>query len=454
MVKSGFGFTIVALSLVTLLVAGGIAPVVFAPRVAHALTEEEKDKLRAAYDKLQVEIAEWQKVLDETRAKKNTLQGDVTALNAQIKKAEAEIRQRNTVITQLAAEINQKVARIGELEQRIERGRESLAKLMREKHENESRPLAILLLNAGNFSSLFSDIDAIDSINRELQSLFEELRDTRTETQKERDELDQRKNQELDAKYVVEVKKKQVSNAEAEKQKILTVTKQQESSYSQVLAERQARAEAIRTALFELRDAPGIPFSQALEYAGVAEKATGVRAAFILGILRQESNLGVNVGQCYLTDAKTGAGAGKNTGRVFPNVMHPTRDVPPFLDITNRLGRNPYSTVVSCPQSIGYGGAMGPSQFIASTWKGLEGRLAASLGVATPDPWIPKHAIMATAVFLKDLGAGAQTYTAERQAAGRYYAGGNWATLGLGYAASVLAFAAEYQENIDFLKSI
>ena len=97
---------------------------------------------------------------------------------------------------------------------------------------------------------------------------------------------------------------------------------------------------------------------------------------------------------------------------------------------------------------------MGPSQFIPSTWKLYQGKLAGALGVATADPWIPKHAIMATSLFLKDLGAGAHTYTAEREAAGRYYAGGNWATLGLGYAASVLAFAQEYQENIDFLKSI
>src|SRR3989344_6332215 len=204
MVKVGFGPLTVALSLVVIFVTGGFAVAVFTPHVAYALTEAEKATLRAEYDKLQVEIAEWQKVLDETRAKKNTLQGDVTVLNAQIKKAEAEIRQRGTVIAQLAGEINQKVARIGELEDKIERGRESLAKLMRQKYESESQSLAILLLSAGNFSSLFSDIDAIDSINRELQTLFEELRDTRTETQKERDELDERKNQELDAKYVVE----------------------------------------------------------------------------------------------------------------------------------------------------------------------------------------------------------------------------------------------------------
>jgi peptidoglycan hydrolase CwlO-like protein len=96
------------------LIAG--ASIALTPTVAYALTEEEKAKLRVEYDKLQQEILEWQKVLDDTRAKKNTIQGDVTALNAQIKKAETEIKQRNNTITTLAAEINEKTTRIGMLE--------------------------------------------------------------------------------------------------------------------------------------------------------------------------------------------------------------------------------------------------------------------------------------------------------------------------------------------------
>ena len=221
-----------------------------------------------------------------------------------------------------------------------------------------------------------------------------------------------------------------------------------------MLADRQRRADTIRSALFELRDAEGIPFASALAYAQEASKPTGVRAAFILAILRQESNLGVNVGQCLLTTPGTGAGKGKNTGTPISKVMKPDRDVEPFLDITGRLGRNPYNTPVSCPQSIGYGGAMGPSQFIASTWILYEKRLAAVLGVTTPDPWVAKHAIMATALFLSDLGADKGTYSAEREAAARYYAGGNWQKNGLGYAASVLAFAEKYQEDIDFLNTL
>lgn len=419
---------------------------------AQTLTPEQKARLQAEYDQLQQEIAQWQRVLDDTRAKKNTLQGDVTALDAQIKKAETEIKQRNKTITILADEINQKIKTVSALESKIAEGRASLAKLMRQKNEAEQQSLAVLALSSKALSDFFDDVQSIDSINKEMQERFAELRGVKQQTEQEKDALDQKRNAELDARHEVQTKQNQIKENQAEKKQLLDITKKDEASYSKVLAERQKRANEIRNALFELRDTQGISFQSALQYATAAEGATGVRAAFILGILRQESNLGVNVGQCYLTNPDTGAGKGKNTGTPLNRVMHATRDVPPFLDLMERLGRDPYSTPVSCPQSIGYGGAMGPSQFIASTWKGLESRIKTATGEAQADPWNPRTAIMATALFLKDLGAGKQTYSAEREAAGRYYAGANWQRSGLTYAASVLSFADKYQDDIDFLK--
>jgi len=420
--------------------------------IAQALSEADKTRLRAEYDQLQKEIAEWQKVLDDTKAKKNTIQGDVTALNAQIKKAEAEIKQRNSTINTLAGEINEKVKHISALEERLEDGRASLAKLIREKHEVESTPLAILMLSSATLSEFMSTADSIDIINRDLQNHFDELRGVKEETEKEKDELSQKKNKEADAKYEVEVKKAEVKKNEVEKQQLLAITKKDEANYSQVLAERQKRAEAIRSALFELRDAQGISFATALQYASEAEKATGVRAAFIMGILRQESNLGANVGTCVITDLDSGATKHITSGKVFPNGIHPTRDLPTLQTVVKELGRDPMQTRVSCPQSVGYGGAMGPSQFIPSTWKVYQTRIAAAVGVGLADPWNAKHSITATALYLKDLGAGKQTYSAEREAAGRYYAGSGWATRGLGYAGSVLAHAEKYQTDINFLK--
>jgi membrane-bound lytic murein transglycosylase B len=157
-------------------------------------------------------------------------------------------------------------------------------------------------------------------------------------------------------------------------------------------------------------------------------------------------------------DAATGAGKGKNTGTPFAKVMRAdaTRnDVAVFLELMQKLGRDPYSTPVSCPiGGVGYGGAMGPSQFIPTTWKGLENKIAAAVGASVADPWNPKHAVMATAIFLKDLGAARRTPSAETEAAGRYYAGGSWRTLGAPYSRSVLKFAEEYQNNIDFLNDL
>jgi membrane-bound lytic murein transglycosylase B len=448
-----FGLFIGAFVLSVALGVGGLFAFGVPVARAQTLTPEQRATLQAEYDQLQVEIAQWQKVLDDTKAKKNTLTGDVTALNAQIAKAQKEIQQRSITITTLGSEITQKTAAISTLEQKLAAGKEALAKLMREKNEAETEPLAILALSADDLSTFFSDVQNIDTINGQLQDLFDTLRGVKTETQKEKDALDVKKNAELDARHDVVVKQTAIKQDEVQKQQLLDVTKKDEKAYQAVLSERQKRATEIRNALFELRDSAGISFQSALQYAQQAEAATGVRAAFILGILRQESNLGTNVGQCYLTDPLTGAGKGKNTGTPINKVMNPTRDVPPFLDLMERLGGDPYGQVVSCPQSVGYGGAMGPSQFIASTWKLYEPRIDSALGVSVADPWNAQTAIMATALYMKDLGANKATYSAERKAAASYYAGSNWQTrAALSYADSVLAFADTYQNNIDFLK--
>ena len=206
---------------------------------AQTLTAEQRAALQAEYDQLQTEIASWQKILDDTKAKKNTLTGDVTALNAQIAKAQKEIKQRSITITTLGSEINQKTAAIKTLEQRLVAGQEALAKLMRQKNEAEQRPLAILALSADDLSSFFSDVQNIDTIDAELQNLFATLRGVKTETQKEKEALNDRKNAELDARHEVVVKQTQIKENQTEKQKLLDITKKEEGAYQQVLAERQ-----------------------------------------------------------------------------------------------------------------------------------------------------------------------------------------------------------------------
>ena len=423
---------------------------------AQELTPEERASLQRQYDELQREIEIQQQIIKDTQAKKNTLQGDVTLLNAQIKTAQAQIDAKNITIKQLATQIAKKNVVINELEGRISRGKEALAAILRQTQMIDDYSVISVALGAQDVSEFFSDLDAFTSIKTDLSVLFADIRATKVQTESEKAELAAKRNQTADAKYEVETQKKQITNNKTEKQQLLAITANQEAEYKKVLAERQAKAAAIRAALFPLRDASAITFENALAYAKDAQTRTGVRPALILAVLTQESNLGKNVGQCYLTNDSTGAGVGKNTGNAFAKVMSPTRDVPPFLALSYQLGFDPHRQVVSCPiaSAGGWGGAMGPAQFIPSTWALYAARVASAHGLSIANPWDPRDAITAMSIYLEGLGAGVGGYTAEHRAAAKYYAGGAWATAsGRGYANNVLALAESIQSNIDFLSN-
>lgn len=424
-----------------------------APQKARAdtLTPAQRAALQAQYDELQIEIAAQQKILDDTQAKKKTLSGNVTLLNAQIKQAQAQIAQKTIAIKELGSEIQSKTATISKLSDRIAAGKESLAGMLRQQNQLDKSSVVEVAFGEQSLSSFFADLDSFVSIERNMQVLFSNIQAAKSETEVQRQQLANKQNAEQDAKYTVQTKQAQIAANKTEQQKLLAITSNQATQYQKVIAANKAKAAQIRAALFALRDAAAIPFGDALSYAKAAQAKTGVDPAFILAVLTQESNLGANVGQCYLTNDSTGAGVGKNSGKAFAKVMSPTRDVPPFLSLASDLGFDPHKQVVSCPQSIGWGGAMGPAQFIPSTWAVYAKRIAATSGDSVANPWDPKDAIAAMSLYLADLGADAGGYSAEHTAAAKYYAGGGWATAGQSYANSVMSRATQIQSNIDFL---
>ncbi len=438
-----------------------------APVVVYAQTANEQEaKLKAEYDQLQVEIVKWQEILVDTQTKAKGIQGDITGLNAKIKEAELTIKAKNIAISQIGKQIEQKNKTITVLEAKVNRGKESLAQLIRKTDQIDSYTLPEVLLAGRNLSDFFQDLDSFNSIHRSMEEHFNMIQEVKASTEKEKKDLDTKKNQEADAKYVVETKKKTISASQKEKTQLLTVTKKEEKAYKDVLAERQARASAIRAALFRLRDTEGINFGQALEYATNASRATGVRAALILAILTQESDLGKNQGSCLITNLDNGDGVGKNTGTAFERIMSAPRDTVPFKDITGRLGIDWKIQAISCPPAKkffsgrGFGGGMGPSQFIPSTWELFKPRIGPAVGVSADqaDPWNPLHAFTATAIYMEDLGAVSGSYSAERNAACRYYSGApckpGRVPANVFYGDEVMKKAEQIQTNIDFLKGV
>jgi membrane-bound lytic murein transglycosylase B len=402
-----------------------------AQQMTEAQIQEQEAKWRAELEKTEKEIAEWEAVLSQTKKGTASLERDASILNAKINEAKAFIRQRQTQIDKLNREISLKNKTISKLEAKINRGKESIASILRETNSLNDYSLVEVMLSNKRLSDFFANADSYSTINKALETQFAEIRALQVQADSERKVLDEKRVQEADTKAKIEEEKKRVERDEAEKKRLITINKTQEKTYQEVIKEKEKKAAQIRAALFALRDTEGIPFGDALKYANVASQKTGVRPALILAILTQESDLGKNQGSCLVTNIETGDGAGKNTGTLFEQVMKAPRDTVPFKSITERLGKEWKMTPVSCPPGTkytsgrGFGGGMGPSQFIPSTWELFKGRLGTLLGLDADqvNPWNPQHSIMATAIYMADLGAANGGATAERNAACRYYSG-------------------------------
>lgn len=415
-------------------------------------SQADKDYCRSELVQIEAQLTELLAKQKEQQKQTGTLKGDVDYLTSQINALKTKIKARALVIAQLKVSIKEKVTTINKLEDRIEKHHESLAQLIRNTNEFDDSGVANLILSNDSISDFYSDIESYGTLKEAIKTAVDEIKGVKTQNEIAKKDLEQKQDKETDAKAELESAQKKVAQSEAEKKKLLAISKQKETEYQKLAAEKKAKADRIRSALFNLAGiSQKIDFGTALKYANEVSDKTGVDPAFLLAILTQESNLGANVGQCYLTDPDTGAGVGKNTGTPFANVMKPTRDVAPFFEITSALGLNAFQTAVSCPIAgvAGYGGAMGPAQFIPSTWKIFTKRLETALGYMA-NPWAPKDAFMASGMYLTDLGASGTSTAAQLKAACKYYGSGGSTC---SYGRSVQTLKKKIQGDIDLLSS-
>ena len=422
---------------------------------ATAITENaaKKAQLQSQLDQIESEIAAQQKILDAQKSRSNSLSKEIATLDATIKKYQLDIKARNIAIQQLTDNIGDKQNTINQLSAKMQAEKDSLAEIIRRTAEIDSISTVGALLAKENISGVFEDLNTFDSIKNELQKSFIDITDTKNQTASEKADLESKRNDEMELKALQTLQQSRIKEQEKEKNDILKASKGLETGYQKIIKDKVLTAGEIRNQLFSLQGSAQISFPKAVEYATVVGLATNIRPAFILGIIAEESNLGQNVG----------------TGSWLVDMKAP-RDTEPFLAICKNLGIDANRAPVSKKAWYGYGGAMGPAQFIPSTWvlyggfkKDANGnwnydastdKIRKALGNGRPsDPWNPLDAFMASALLSKENGAVNGSFASERLAALRYLAGWNNATKKAYafYGDDVMNLAAKYQAQIDIL---
>ncbi len=397
---------------------------------------ERRERLERELEIVERQILSQRRLVEDTKAERQSLERDINVIEGQIQQVELGIRAREINISKIEQEMSETEEMLDILKERQERQKDSIAELVRQRAMMDDVSMIEMLLSKKQFSEFFGEYDNFKVVKESLNESLFVLYDIQSQTEGHKNQLKNKQLTEAELKFMQELERSEIQRQEAEKARLLAETRGQEESYQRLLESQQRTASELRNALFQLLGGGGsIPFPEAVSLSQYASQQTGVSPALILAILEQETNLGANLGSCVYNDIRNGA-----------TTMHPDRDVPPFLAIANTLGFNPETQQVSCAlvqsngQRIGWGGAMGPSQFIPSTWAIYGGFVnngngwvydasrdairAINRTSGPANPWNNQDAFLATALLLRDNGAAQNP----RLAALRYYAGWGGAT--------------------------
>ena len=372
--------------------------------------------------------------IEENKAEEQTLKSQISRLGSKIQSLQYQISQSNVMVKGLTSQINDTQVSISKTEEKISAIKEKLAGILQLRYEEDSRTMVEIFLTEESLSDFFDNLVALEMLNAQAQDFLTSIKALKSELESQYQRMDTEK-RDLENVVVIQTLQKEESAKSKKDQEYFL--KLNEIEYQQYLTEKKEADETavkIGNLLFELLEVPegGIKFEDAARIAQEVSKQTGVRAAFSLAVLWQETRIGQLKGGCYLENTKTGNGVYIRTGNTAPRTMSPSRDVPPFLEIISslnqagKLNTNAFATPVSCcmirdGSYFGWGGAMGPAQFIPSTWVLFKQKIEEKTGSVPANPWNVRDSFLANSLYLADLGADSQTYSKEIYAALRYF---------------------------------
>ena len=425
------------------------APIFFQSKEAEALYDEEKAKLEQELEAVEREIAGYEKMIVSTKQEKQTLQNKIDALRDNAAKLTLQIESANLNLQYLNVRIDETTSSIIKTSDKVDATRENLINSLQSFYELQQVSLLEILLGSGTISEFFDYSNALNNIQERIQESIEELEGLKTTLSKQSQELGSDKEETQNLLAMQLLQKNDLKRTEDEKVNLWHVTDGNEDKYQQMLAESRQKANEIRARIYQLIGVKTqVTFGEALEIANWVSSRTGVRAALLLAVLTQESDLGQHVGTCNRP--------GDSYSKSWREIMKPSRDQEPFLKICRELGLDPDTTPVSCPmftngKQVGWGGAMGPAQFIPSTWMAYKDQVSKITGNNPANPWDIRDAFVAASQYLARWGATKQTRDAEWRAAMIYFSGSTNTRYRF-YGDSVMAIADKYEKDISYLK--
>ena len=220
--------------------------------------EELKSKITEKSNemqKLEQEIQKWEGELEVVGKEKKSLNNEIYYLDTTEKKLKTNINLTNNQIYSTSLKIEKLGIEIDEKEDGIEKNSKALAEAVRSIHEQESYTILETVLKNKTMSDFWNDLEGLQKVQSEIQIKTNELKKLKEglETDKKSSEI--QKNNLSNYKVELDDRKVIVENTKEVKNELLEDTKNKESNYQKILAEKLALKKAFEAELAQYEEA-------------------------------------------------------------------------------------------------------------------------------------------------------------------------------------------------------
>ena len=225
---------------------------------ADAAAQAQIDSTNAQIQKLKDEIAALQTNLNLTTAQKQTLQTTIKALDLQIQKLQKNVTLTSSQISVKDTEIGNLSGKIRTTEEKISDAKVAVASTLRQLERMDQEYLVTTLLGGGTLSSFFDQAVTVGSLRGELQNKMQDLGSLRTNLETSKTSAETKRKELASLKTNLNQQKQGVTATKNEQTNLLSVTKNKESEYQKLIAQKQAEEARFEEILYELSSQLGI----------------------------------------------------------------------------------------------------------------------------------------------------------------------------------------------------
>lgn len=244
-------YTALACAFFICLAAITAGPMHAAAQSAEQLQQQIADN-NAQIEALNKEIAQYQAQLNSTTAQKNTLQNKINQLDLQRKQLLAKVNATKTQINSTQLQIQQIAGSIASKEGTIDGYRSSLGESIRLLHEADQRSLAVSILSSGSITEAWEDTETISLLQGAVQDTIGKLLEQKQQLSETKTAAEEKRTQLVKQQQTLASQQGSLDATRKAQSELLSETKSKESSYQQILAQKQAEKKQFENAIFEL----------------------------------------------------------------------------------------------------------------------------------------------------------------------------------------------------------